>query len=664
MIKYLLIAISALLVSGFMYYNTQPELSKWRKIFLVGMRSLSIALILILIVSPILYFVRSRVETPKILVLKDVSYSMELISGKQTKQALLRAKLSTLTELYKTKGYEIVQYDFADGLSANKSNSLLSPVLNQIPIDHKLSQIQGIILSSDGWLKDESLAMIKQLNVPFYALADTSVSDIADLMVLGARTNKFAYRNEPTLFQADIKALNTGGNVKTSLKINDKTVAERTLSLAANTIETVEFIHRFPQTGFYNYKIEISSSDLRERSLNNNVFPGALEVLSEKEKLYVISDQPGWDNKFIIDALATNPRWETTHISIRNGQLLAENKTMNSLEDSPPAAMIIINNGTLKLGKAVTDAILRLHTKGCGILYQGMPIVELQDILPIRQSNISSSYQGFLSWNPEAQNYPMLAVSSLEQSRIPPIDYFYTVANPGAVTAIAIDNPQRSPAIAFRSAANRRSVALSFLNLWRWQMQSPESQYQSLITNLVVWLSSTGRESFDAIYSSSYFLGESIVIKLRSEDDIRQTRTNLSPRLQIFDAKDNLVFDDFMALEKDQFGISTSLTKAGNYKFTIADRESGKRTEGRFTVSESSLEERDFDFNLPLLAWIAFETDGELITDPSQHTPPPANRREVILRDEFSLYRKWYILVLFILAFSTELFFRRRWGLL
>ncbi len=664
MIKYLLIAVSAFLISGYFYRHTQPVLTKWRRMSLFILRSFSIAIILLLILSPILYFIRQRTESPRVIVLRDVSQSMELTSGSKTKKALMDDKLSPILQNYKAKAYSIVQYDFADGLSGNLDNTLLQPVLNQIASDHKLSQITSIILASDGWLKDESLLGISQMNLPFIVLADSSASDAADLQILGTRTARFAYRNEPTLFQADVLALNAGGRVKVNLMVSDKPIAEKSLELSPGSVQTVEFVHRFPQTGLFDYRIEISSQEIQERSLNNNRYPGAIEVLSEKEKIYLISDQPGWDNKFIIDAISLNPRWDVTHLSVREEQLYSENKAYREFANSKPSVMIIINNGTLRLGSSLAEQIKQIANRGSGILYQGLPIAELQDILPLRQSNITRSYQGFLSWKPEANSYPMLSISSDEMRRIPPIDYFYTVANPGAVTAVTIDNPQSSAAIAFQSLANRRSVALSFLNLWRWQMQSPQSVYQTMISNLIVWLSNTGQSGFDPIYSRSYFLGESISIRLRSEDDIRQTRTNISPRIQIFDARDNMVFDDFMAFENEQFRINTSLNKSGQYRFNISDQESGRRTEGRFVISEGSLEERDYDFNLPLLAWLAYETGGELIIDPSQHTPPPASSRSIISRDELALYRKWYILLSFILAFSLELYLRRRWGLL
>ena len=166
------------------------------------------------------------------------------------------------------------------------------------------------------------------------------------------------------------------------------------------------------------------------------------------------------------------------------------------------------------------------------------------------------------------------------------------------------------------------------------------------------------------MYNSSYWLGEKIDIRLRSEDEIRQSRLNISPRLEVFDEADKIVYDDFMTLAGDEYSSSITLFKAGNYRFVASDRESGKRSTGRFTVSGASLEERDFDFNLPLLSWLAADTNGRVIYNPGDYSPPRAAGRELTIRNEIALYKKWYILMLFILAFALELFFRRRWGLL
>jgi hypothetical protein len=56
----------------------------------------------------------------------------------------------------------------------------------------------------------------------------------------------------------------------------------------------------------------------------NNSFPGAIEVLAEKEKILIFTDSPAWDNKFILDAIATNPRWDSVSYLLRNRAFLWE----------------------------------------------------------------------------------------------------------------------------------------------------------------------------------------------------------------------------------------------------------------------------------------------------------------------------------------------------
>ncbi len=664
MIRYLIIAFVSVLISAYYYHRCQPELTLWRKISLLCLRSIAIATILILIVSPVIYYLRTLIERPSVVFLRDVSESMDLLTSNRKKSELLNPTFSALKKSFREKAYNIIEYDFADGIGGNRNNSLLGPALIEISQKHKLEDIHSIVLATDGWLRDESLSSVLQMNVPFCPVIDTTASQIADLKILGVKANKYAYRGEPTLVQAELTTENMAARAKVELLINGKVNAEKQVDLVSEAVQTVEFIHRFPQTGFYSYAIRIGNPQIRERTLNNNIYPGAIEVLNEKEKIYVISDQPGWDNKFIIDALGTNPRWEISHITVKDQKLTANNKAMNSFETTNLSAMVIINNGNLRLGSTLAQEIISLHNRGVGVLYQGLPIAELGEILPIRMSNISSSYSGFLKWRPEAETYPMLKISAQEQGNIPPIDYYYTVPATGATTLVTIDNPQNSAGIVLFELPNRRSIGISFLNLWRWQMQSPEKAYQTMITNIVVWLSSKGRDGFAAITNNSYFKGEKIQIRLRTEDDIRQTKLNISPRMKIIDEKDSIVFDDFMAFENNEYIASLTIDKAGTYRYSIEDKESGKKTSGRFQVAETSMEERDYDFNLPLLSWIAWESGGKTIIDPATYSPPPARSRELTLGYEFSLYRKWYILMLFIMAFSIELFFRRRWGLL
>ncbi len=653
-------------MAGYFYLRTRPEIGRGRRWLLFGLRFISLGILLLLLISPILSFVRQRRERQQIIVLTDVSASMELSGPSGRKKDWLRGPGKELSEKFSAAGYELHSYDFATGLSLEKENTLLAPALDELAKKHDFSRVKGILLLSDGWLRDESLQQVKQLGSPFYAVADTSRQDKADLSVVRAISNRQAYRNEPTLIRAEVLSENYNGPATVRLWQGKAALGSKNVQLKSGQPQNVDFTHRFTQTGFFPYRMEISAAGLNERSQNNNSYPGAIEVLSEKQRVVVLSDSPAWDNKFTLDAIAENPRWETAHYRVQGSQAWSGEKAVSTLPSGNLAAIVLINNGAMQLSGNTLNYILAAHKRGVGILFQGLPVPELASVLPLQRSNISSAYQGFMELSPAAANYPMLNFDSAEMKTVPPLDYYYVTASRGAEVLATIDNPQKSPAIAASTQGSAKTLSMAFLNLWKWQLQSAKGGYRELLANSLTWLANTSQSGYEAIHNSSYFLGEEINLRLRAQDDIRALRLDLNPELKVTGEDGKEVFRDFMTQSEGEYSARFVIDKAGSYSFQIQDKVSGEKSEGRFSVSDSSIESRDFDFNLPLLSWLTSDTGGRLFS-PSQiaeWNPVPAQAREFEQREDFAIYRKWWVLAIFILAFSLELFFRRRWGLL
>ncbi len=74
-----------LLISGYLYFRTLPSLSKGRRALLFSLRSIGIYILLLLLLSPVLHFIHNRRALPEILILTDISESMDLRSGSGTK---------------------------------------------------------------------------------------------------------------------------------------------------------------------------------------------------------------------------------------------------------------------------------------------------------------------------------------------------------------------------------------------------------------------------------------------------------------------------------------------------------------------------------------------------------------------------------------------------
>jgi hypothetical protein len=662
---FVLSGLLASLISALFYYRTQPSLREGRKVLLFVLRTITLFILLLILLSPILYFIRQKIEAPQILMLKDTSGSMDLKRDGKSKKELLQPALSSLQDKYARSGYRIVQQDFADGLEGGRENSLLSKSLSELSQNLDLSQVQGIVLSSDGWFRDQDYALVQRLGIPIIALADSSRFLIPDLAINDLESGRYAYRNESTIIRAKVQASNYSGKAQINLYVEQNRVASQSLNLEAGLEQTVDFNHRFAQTGFYKYRVELQALE-QEQRLGNNQMPGALEVLSEKELIVSFSDAPAWDNKFIQDAIATNPRWQSKSYLIRDGKIWQGEQTAQLSAKDRAAVIVIVNNGNLRLHSAATEYISRNLSRGAGLFFQGLPVPELAEYLPLLQSNIQSPYQGFVQISEQASLYAMLNPLAQEISSLPPLDYYYVNSATGTEILGTMNNPQKSPAIAIKQNAQSRALGFSFLNLWRWQMQSPESAYQKMIVSILTWLSNKALGSYSAIYKTSYLQGEEIQISLRAEDDIRSSDLDKNPQITIYDAEGNEQVRDFMVRKGDEYSFRTELAAAGDYSFVIREPDSQQKSSGSFAVSELAVEERDFDFNLALLSYLASESRGQLLylQEAADFYPLPAVAKERIKRNEYALYKRWYIIALFILSFCLELYFRRRWGLL
>lgn len=665
MLKYTIIALFALLISAYYNYSSHPEIPVSRRCLLFVLRSISLGILLLLIISPILYYVQNKDLSQQIVILKDTSASMDLKHGNLSKLARLNKAISSMKNTFSQAGYEISEYGFANGLRGSNDSSLLTESIVQLSNEKTINNLAGIVIASDAWFRDESLASIGQLGVPFYVLADSSSSPIADIEVVKVLSNRYAYRNEPNAIRAEVLAQNYNGEAEARLMISGNLVSRKRLKLASGVPQSVDFVHRFNQTGFFKWDVQLQQLS-NESRISNNSFPGAIEVLADKERIMIISDRPAWDNKFILDAIATNPRWEVESYQSRDGSLYSGEQAVGTPKSDNLSAIVIINNGALRLSGTALQFVSSNHAKGVGLMYQGLPVTELGNVLPLVKSNIISPYQGFINPSASAVNYPMLSPISDGFRDIPPIDYFYVNAAAGAEVLATINNPQNSPAIAVKNITGTRSIAIASLNIWRWQLQSKDEGYNKLISNCITWLGNKSTGGFDAIYNSSYMLGEEIRIKLRLEDEIRQRKLDASPKIRISNSKNKEVLHDYLPFDNGEYNYKAELSEPDTYTFSITDAASGKSTSGKFVLSESSLEKRDFGYNLPLLHWLATHTKGKLVWENEvlDFTAVPAVKETQILRREIALYKKWYILSLFILAFCVELYLRRRWGLL
>ncbi|HOZ01007.1 MAG TPA: hypothetical protein PLG20_04275, partial [Candidatus Syntrophosphaera sp.] len=75
---------------------------------------------LLLLLSPIIYYLKQLTEKQELIVLRDVSASMDLTAGSSSKKAFLQEPGRLAIEKFTKQGYKVSQYDFAQGMNGDK----------------------------------------------------------------------------------------------------------------------------------------------------------------------------------------------------------------------------------------------------------------------------------------------------------------------------------------------------------------------------------------------------------------------------------------------------------------------------------------------------------------------------------------------------------------
>lgn len=663
---YIISAILSIAMAAILYFRTNPELNIRQRLYFAGLRFVSLLIVCLFLLSPLIYFIKKYRETPAIILLKDNSASMQTIHINQSKSSALESSVQEISKAYKKAGYLVKETEFSDGLNGNKNSTYLLPALEKLGKSLNKSPITGIYLFSDGWFRDTNLNVLKTYDIPINVVADTTQNLKADLQILEIKHNRNGYRNELSLFETGIKSVGYNGTALVQFKIDNKVVKSKTISFQKESMQTITFENRFSQLGLHEIEVSVTSDKIKETTQSNNAYFSAIDILSDKEQILILSDAANWDNKFVLDTINENNRWQAQNIVIEGRDLYQGGKKITVPDLSRVSVIIIINQGTIQLDSKLTQNIISKVNQGCGLLFCGLPIAQLNDILPLKQSNIKSVYQGVFKLLPVSASYSVFQIPDNELSQIPPVDYQYVVSSRQAEVMAVMDNAQKSPAIAMDNSLGGKAVSFSFLNLWRWQMQSKSSGYKNFISDLIVWLSNKTSGQLVTNFQPSYFIGEPIKIQLSAMDEVHRLRQNLNPRISIVSNDNKAVFDDFMPLTDNGYSIEFKLDKPGSYRFDIKDSSLKQTANGRFVIQNQDMESRDLGYNIPQLSWISSQTHGKFTNLRSTNEIKPlkaviTDRTEKI---EFPLYKKWYLISLFVLAFCFELFLRRRWGLL
>ncbi len=653
--------IIASIFSFVMYRKTFPELSLQRRGILFFLRLISLWIVLAFLLIPIYKVTKVAWQKPKAVVLLDNSDSMELLQNNKTKSEIINSFLDEIKEDL-AKNFEIEYFNFAASLEGNRNNSDLIKTTEEL-FSQSSNNPSEIFLLSDGYFINNKFAQLRDYPFKINTFSFSNQQIEQKPKFLNVRSNRTTFLNDPTPIELTTNSQGAQ-NLTIVIKDKDKTLLRKNITETDSNIVKHLLHLKFDKEGLYELSIILQD--------NKEEFDTAklvVKVNDDQSNVVILTDSPDWDVKFIKEAIKLDNRFNYRFVTVKNRKLWEANTEISLSELLSDCQLLILNNDNrLLLNTNESDLIKNKVDKGLNLFLIGDIINGLDDYYPVSKSQIDRQYEGKVIPGIVTKNYTTFNDYLQDYQDFPPVKYrYYTLKNRSQEIA-TMDNMDRSPAITAFKLNETKILHFAVEDFWRFAMRVDKDKYQDFMLNIVQWLSSKSGENFlVSTDKDGYYFGETINFNASILDEKGDFISQKKLKLEVKDDKNIAVLSDFLLWKTDNYSYELNDLKAGNYFYKVTDNDTKQMKEGNFIIFNNSLEQAHLDFNNVALNEISNITNGQNFASEDINLMPELLKREKVsidLYSEFKILYNNYFLLLVILSFSIELYFRRRWGLL
>ena len=677
-LSYIALFVLSVSVSFLFYRKTLPYISKSRKSILLGLRTIVIYCLLLLLFNPILILKKKYDEKPTIILLIDKSNSMyQKIEGVE-KYKYLENFVKQIERSALNSNYWFTKKDLFE---MKPNQSILLEEINDVLQSDR--QIKAIALASDGWFQDDPSIFRELTGVPFFTFDPNILNTNPNISIDNIYYNKNARKNETQPIRVSYIVESIKGEIKVTLKHDSLIIDEKTLILtndrqqmdtlqpnstshASSSFSTeergiIDFNVHFKDTGLKVLEIEISHIE----SETSTKGYAAIQVLDDKAKIMVLTDKFNWDIRVFNRTLNVSERFNSDLFYVQKGEITQKGKVVDpKWQDYSGIALFDDNN--MKFSDKNVLAIKNMVLSGKGLIYFGNMNNDLQDLLPIRASNITLRNEGQTLLRPEALTYQIFRDIEPYWSKFPPVEYFYLNSKDQAIVLAEVLEQQRIPVIFLGNFGAGITLHFAFKGFWRGQFNIDTKIFENFINGLAHWIFSSKSDNFFTYTEkNAYYTGEKISVKLSAFDEKLNPLSNLNAKIEVKN-EDRIVFFDFLTKTGDIFSINLPELPPGVYHYTIRDDINNREAKSEFEVLEQDIESLNKGFNKRLLSDISIISGGENlnINNITNFHFEKAEIKKKLKYIEIPLHKNVLFIVGFLLCFSLELFLRKKWKLL
>lgn len=696
----ILLLLILIIYSVYVYRITIPQISKFKKYFLAGLRSIALLFLIIILFEPILTLTNKISNEPKHLVFIDNSRSMLIDDGTNRAEAIngisnnfLNSGIGNLEFQLFGNEPRLIQKDSATELKFDDGITNLSSIFSSINTGSE--NIASLTIISDGVITDgpNPVYSAEKLKVPVFTIGIGDTSQRNDVELKKVQYNEILYSGTSAAILSTILNTGYGGkSARVELFENDILKEQKIITLSENEIQNESFTYTPETSGEKKLQLKISGLDGEFTFANNNkVF--YVNVLSNKIKVTILSGSPSSDLSFIKNSLLEDENLSVSSVTQISSNKFLESNFINAIDSAD--VFFLVGFPLQNTPKAVLDLVRhKIIDERKPFFISLAPGFNWNNLLSIQSElpfTLKASLQGKRNVQPEIipaqSNSHLLQHSSSNPittwNNLPPvyqeIIQFKIKPESKVISNIRVNNTVlNEPLIVTRSFSGRRSIAVLGYDLWRWKLQTAVKKtdlFDKFINNSVKWLHITESQQQVKIKTSkrNYSTGEQIEFTAQIYDESFNPVIDASVKVKLRSDKNQYEIE-LSSAGKGLFEGGINLTETGDFYFEGDASLDGSligTDKGSFNVGELDVEMINPRMNYELMRQLAEQTGG-IYYSKENYQPIFAeldrisNRtiKEKVVTSEFSLWSNEWMLIFPIFFFALEWFIRKREGML
>lgn len=669
----LLLFLSVLVAGGLAYYQYIFRAKSRFKlnVFLAFLRFLGLFGILLLLINPIIKSVSYEVKKTNLPVFIDNSESIkDLKANTQVEEAL---KIIEGDNELKNK-FDIQYFSFDSSVSNLDSLSFLGKQTQIDAIAKELKQLYrnerfpALLLTDGNQTIGNDYVYSFSENSKVYPIVVGDTTKVFDCKINQVNVNKYAFLKNK--FPVEVFVQYNGQKslpATVSINSNGTVIAKQNITFSRDKkAQNLNFLLDADRVGPKKYIVSISSA-LEEKNTKNNFKPFVVEVIDQRTEVAIIASLSHPDVGVLKRSIESNSQRKVTILkpseikNLNDFNVLVLYQPDASFKSVFEANKSSKRNTFIITGLATDFTFLNLNSNDFSFKMNN----QKEDYLAVFNSGFnlfSLNNIGFEEFSPLENKFGTIKAKN----------------NNASLLNAKIRNTEiGQPLLAFLEDGTYRKAYLFGEGIWKWRMDyylqhKNFTEFDVFLDKTIQYLNSNAsKQSLIVNAENFYNSGEPITITAEYFNKNYEFDRNANLEIKLINKETNIQKNYNFVLAGNEFKVSFDGLDAGNYSFSVIEKNSNTTKSGTFEVLAFTIEKQFVNPDVDRLQQLASYTNGKLIF-PNQlsiflgELKQDENYKPVekeVVKKAPLIDWKW-LLIIIVLVFSIEWFTRKYNGLI